>query len=520
MILINSADYVVPELQIEYGKIPPCMLPLGNKRLFQYQLETVFEFLGDNEKIYISLPADYSLNDFDRKLLEKYHVSVVPVPSEFTLGQSLLYVLNVVPGIKDCLYMLHGDTLISPVNPAVDIIGTGSTRDNYDWQLESRNDSNEVVWCGYFSFSNVQLLIQSLALARADFVDALKSYRTSHGLDLVEVQAWYDLGHLNTYFKSRAEITTQRAFNELYISNGTVKKTGTPPRKITAEASWFQNIPTKLKKFTPQLITSFHDSVSSHYELEYLPLPPLNEVYVYGLNPPFFWAGIFNSLNSFMESMQADMDVINQTTVQSDFIDLVKKKSLTRLDQYASESQISLTEIYSYNGCALNSLVEIVKHCSELTLADDCHPAIIHGDLCFSNILYDSRSSSLKMLDPRGMNLDGIATIYGDQRYDLAKLGHSVIGMYDFIMSGRYNLVESAPRDLLIEFGEDSRVHSIQQLFLKTEFIPGYVTSKILPLVILLFLSMLPLHNDRPDRQHAMLANALRLYYLLREDAL
>ena len=32
------------------------------------------------------------------------------------------------------------------------------------------------------------------------------------------------------------------------------------------------------------------------------------------------------------------------------------------------------------------------------------------------------------------------------------------------------------------------------------------------PISILLFLSMLPLHADRPDRQRAFLANALRLF--------
>jgi len=32
------------------------------------------------------------------------------------------------------------------------------------------------------------------------------------------------------------------------------------------------------------------------------------------------------------------------------------------------------------------------------------------------------------------------------------------------------------------------------------------------PIMVLLFLSMLPLHADRPQRQMAMLANAFRIY--------
>ena len=41
MIVINSGAYVIPELQAEYGKIPPCMLPLGNKRLLEHQIEAI-----------------------------------------------------------------------------------------------------------------------------------------------------------------------------------------------------------------------------------------------------------------------------------------------------------------------------------------------------------------------------------------------------------------------------------------------------------------------------------------------
>ena len=32
MILISSAAYVISEFQAELGRIPPCFLPLGNKK--------------------------------------------------------------------------------------------------------------------------------------------------------------------------------------------------------------------------------------------------------------------------------------------------------------------------------------------------------------------------------------------------------------------------------------------------------------------------------------------------------
>ena len=53
----------------------------------------------------------------------------------------------------------------------------------------------------------------------------------------------------------------------------------------------------------------------------------------------------------------------------------------------------------------------------------------------------------------------------------------------------------------------------IQQLFKNSNFLNNTIYElSVYPIMILLFLSMLPLHFDRPKRQNAMLANALRLF--------
>ena len=98
------------------------------------------------------------------------------------------------------------------------------------------------------------------------------------------------LGISILYFQSRSTITTQRAFNSLKIEHGVVWKSGTPPRKIEAEANWFQQLPAELKRFTPQLIQSGKtEQGNPFYETEYLPILPLNEIFVHGRNPVAFW---------------------------------------------------------------------------------------------------------------------------------------------------------------------------------------------------------------------------------------
>ncbi|MBD6984623.1 capsular biosynthesis protein, partial [Vibrio parahaemolyticus] len=65
---------------------------------------------------------------------------------------------------------------------------------------------------------------------------------------------------------------------------------------------------------------------------------------------------------------------------------------------------------------------------------------VMHGDLCFSNILYDFRAKKIKVIDPRGITPEGVKTIYGDLKYDLAKLSHSILGLYDYIIAGYFSV--------------------------------------------------------------------------------
>jgi hypothetical protein len=122
---------------------------------------------------------------------------------------------------------------------------------------------------------------------------------------------------------------------------------------------------------------------------------------------------------------------------------------------------------------------------------------------------------SIKVVDPRGLSEVGLPTNYGDLRYDLAKLTHSVIGLYDFIMAGAFDLEftlseEQCSFDLVIH--ADERVKSIQDVYMSHTFFANTSPRSVIPLTVLLFLSMLPLHSDDKNRQMALLANAMRLY--------
>jgi len=137
--------------------------------------------------------------------------------------------------------------------------------------------------------------------------------------------------------------------------------------------------------------------------------------------------------------------------------------------------------------------------------------AITHGDLCFSNILYSPATQSLELIDPRGATEE--AELFSDPLYDVAKLSHSILGSYDFIVAGLYELVHG--EDLVLSLQLDPAPDAaLQQRFLPMLERGGFPLELVRACEVSLFLSMLPLHMDNPKR---VVAFAIRARDILDE---
>lgn len=511
MILINSAAYVNAEFRNEFGSIPPCFLPIGNKKLLSHQVNALRKQFS--QKIIVSLPSNYALSIDESLLLQELDVEPIFVQEGISLGMALLYILNTIGYENETLRLLHGDTLLGHFPEGIDCVGLGKPQDDYIWQV---NEGSNAVWCGFFTFSSPRSFVRALAISQGDFPKAVTIYEEEKGIAYEKVNSWYDFGHINTYFQSRSIITTQRAFNSLKIENGVVWKSGTPPRKIEAEANWFKQLPAELKRFTPQLIQSGKNAQGNpFYETEYLPILPLNEIFVHGRNPVAFWEKVLGLISFYMNESRKHFPHDNKdliAKIHQDSTALYADKTYERLETYAKQKGIELDKPARYNGKDLPPLRQIAQECIDASLALPEIPSIVHGDLCFSNVMYDSRSNSVKVIDPRGLNIQQELTIYGNQSYDLAKLCHSFIGLYDFIIADAFHLEKSDKIGVKLRFNLDSRLKQVQSMFMQKSLIPELSNKAIIAPTILLFLSMIPLHFDKPHRQEAMLANALRLY--------
>ena len=73
MLLITSGAYVESELASEFGRIPPAFLPVGNRRLYTYQIK---QFRRLHEHVCLTLPDDFLPDEADALYLREHGVSV------------------------------------------------------------------------------------------------------------------------------------------------------------------------------------------------------------------------------------------------------------------------------------------------------------------------------------------------------------------------------------------------------------------------------------------------------------
>lgn len=519
MLLITSGKYIEAELASEFGNIPPCFLPIGNKRLFEHQLSS----LDTGQDIFVSIPESYSISEQDQSKLNELGVLTIRIPKDLSLENSILHCLKKMQPPEDTyLEILHGDTLIPNFKTNFkDFVSVAHTNENYNWasvkrtkdsfSFSNQQQTNDTeVLSGYFCFSSINNYIKSLTSNQANFITSLNHYSNKYvNLQPVIHNEWLDFGHIHTYFSSKAKLTTQRSFNDLLITKKTVTKSSHKSFKMQCESNWFKQVPDKLKLYTPKLISSQESS----YTIEYLYLSTLSEIFVFGELPPHSWNKIFDSCEEFLETCK---NPIADSKIKNTVNDLFHQKTIDRITEFknSNTNSIDLNCKLTLNGEELPSIHEQVSHClTQIRESKVTDLGVMHGDFCFSNILYDFRAQSITCIDPRGHLDEKISTIYGDRRYDVAKFYHSVIGDYDLIIAGRFKL-ESYQNE--ITFHIDNPRADLKKIILQRN-LANYPVSEIYPIMINLFYSMLPLHSDNKKRQTALLANAARLfkeYYL------
>ncbi|XAK34612.1 capsular biosynthesis protein [Campylobacter coli] len=511
MILIMSSAYCSADFELEFGKIPPSFLPLGNKRLYEYQVGLFREL---NEVIILTLPQSFQVSRYDFLKLKSLGVKILYIPDSLQLGEALIYAINMNSPIDESIYILYGDTYFNSISYLKNHLVVSKVKENYKWAYlfdkkvlnyntkEKDLEDCELVLSGFMNIEYPYFLIKCILDNKYSFIDGIKDYSKVYAFSIIQNNSWLDFGLITSYFHSKKSVSTQRVFNRLIIDENFITKSSNWSNKIKAEINWFRNFPQEYSIYLPR----FYCKDTESYQLEYLYHNTLLDLFVFGRLPHYIWRSIFNSLKMFLKIIHGFK---NNEKIVFDY----RAKTLER-SKHINNPNIDFAKKYSFNNYKYISVHEILNSLDKnITQKQDI--VLIHGDFCFSNIMYDFRSKSIKTFDPRGMDFNENITVYGDMCYDYAKLAHSVLGLYDFIISG-FARCEVQKDKIFLTVDISDEIIEIQEEFLAM----FKIDEKICSIVIHLFASMLSLHTDDKNRQEALFANIFRLYFYFKDKGL
>lgn len=539
-LLIPSALLVPPDMRNKFGELPTALFPLGNK--------TMIERLYDKYKdivdvLYIVVKRKQLLiNDYINS--KKLPIRVIELDELRDLGYTIQYGIEFLireePSV-DYVYVNFADSLLDEPIPidSNDFIYyvTGMSTDEWTYFREKQgkmkiildkclvggdtslgNVSN--IFVGVFGFAKPHYFLELLkqySNVHSDmdtFYQAIFTYSQEYPFTILHSQNWFDVGHSDNYSKATTSVAA-RSFNSIEIDEqrGILKKRSENKEKLVNEIRWYLRIPNKLQYLLPRVYDYSLDLTAPYVSMEYYGYHTLHESLVFGDLPLVKWQAIFQKLLFAINDMGKFTVTGERNQFEAALRDIYLQKTFDRLDMMRNEPDFHsfFEKTITINGKEYRSLNEYIKMLPQLIekLVVDTFIGqfnIIHGDLCFANILIEDTYDFIRVIDPRGKF--GTFDIYGDARYELAKLMHTLEGKYDFIIEDMFGI------DVIgntIEYHVHKQIDNITNVFLDVfrESIDNIQAVRLIEAT--LFLSMIPLHSDYKQRQFAMLATGIML---------
>ena len=532
-VVIPSAKIVPRELQ-NLGRLPAIIYPVGQGIVFDYLLEQ-YEEQADSVRIMCYEMADEVKRGLSSYRSEKMHIQRLDRLGD--LGDT------VYAGLEDT----HTSVVINFADTIVLDRFPEKCRDGFFYSEDYPSDiwtffdcedgvitsvrdkqkgadarKREKLFVGVFCLSDEGDFKECLKEAgSADngqisgFYQALTLYSRKHPMEAVRTENWFDIGHADKYYNSKLEVKA-REFNHITIdkNRGILRKSSDDREKFIGEILWYLKLPADIEYVRPRIFSYSTDYSGPYVTMEYYSYHTVHELFLYGDLSYHQWRDIFSRIRFIYDDFKRYQ--VSGGGIRPALQEVYLDKTCKRLDRLRRDSRFApfFEKKMRINGVSYVPLDIICQRLSQeiparLYDVDTFH--IIHGDLCFANIMVDSNFSFIKVIDPRGKF--GSYDIYGDQRYELAKLFHSVDGKYDFIIKDLFRIDTDKDKaridfQILDRHQEFDLYEAFLEVF-RDEI--GENKADIELIEALLFLSMIPLHGESAEHQYAMLATGIQI---------
>lgn len=528
-IILPSAK-LVPEELWNLGKLPGIIYPINQRIVFDYLYD---QYKGFDIDIICCEKAEKVQRRLDKYISDRVKIKILDSLSD--LGHTVYFALD---SVTEPVIINFADTIV--MDDISVLVGVDAFYCHEDYMSETwtyfdeengritniydkevlDSDKKKKLFIGVFSITDCEYFRKCLEeafeqkeLSMSTFYFALRRYSEKYPMRTVTTENWFDIGHQDKYYNSKLEVRA-REFNHITVdkSRGILRKSSDDKDKFIDEIKWYLKLPRDIEYVSPRIFdysTSYDDPYVS---MEYYSYHTLHELFLYGDLERQQWIDIFNRIRFVCDDFK-------RYTVKDDKIlpsleEMYLTKTIQRLDKLKKDERFRcfFEKNITVNGneyLCLDQVIRLLKKIIPSELYDVENFIIIHGDLCFSNIMADSNLSFIKLIDPRGKF--GAFDLYGDQRYEMAKLFHSVDGKYDYIIKELFDVTFDADNvSLTYRINEKKNSYDLYKVFVETfrEEI-GRDIRKIELIESLLFLSMIPLHNESFKQQLVMLCTGL-----------
>ncbi len=333
----------------------------------------------------------------------------------------------------------------------------------------------------------------------------------SEEMEEISGEMFVDLSSFDEFIRYMTNGFDARFFNVLEGDEYTVTKRSANKEKIKSEYEFYYFLPREMQHWfvQPYAYTETEDAAS--YTMERMHMTDLAIQYVHGAVSLEDFDQILQQLFYFLKNRHTKRITKEEYQEQSEKLYLSKVRQ--RFEDLKKSPYYENMEAMVKAGTDYADMEAVYEHYQELyrkihgRYRFEPLSTVSHGDLCFSNLLYQKHANILRMIDPRGAKQK--EDVWMNPWYDLAKLSHSVCGRYDFLNSGLYQI--SVGKDMKLELRIDFQNQAYIDLFRK------YLEENRFSYLIVrlyeasLFLSMLPLHLDNPQKVFGFLLNGIEI---------
>jgi len=514
------ADITICEI---FGYLPTGLIPINGKPIIFFILQ---QFI-DNNILNIYIGVDYKKEKLqkvvDTYFKDKLTIHYVLTNKEEGAGNSLHKVLQKV-STEEVIVNL-ADTYIKDLNLRQlkdEIIVSDDFIDECKWatvnilddkivkfqEKKTSNSKDNLAICGVYSFLDISIFQKfDIKTNKLEISSLLMFYLGYKGkLDFTLNDNWLDFGHIDNYYTSKKELIQSRSFNTLQYDSllGTITKRSKNIDKFKDEIKWQLELPKNIQVLSPRILDYSLDS-DLFVTMEFYSYPTLSEIWIFSeLNEKVYFS-IIDKLFKVLELFQKNKYEVSIDSYYDMY--LIKTKNRINMIENNIISNLLNYENVSINNKLLsnwNNLERNLKSKIKLLYKEEDN-CFLHGDFCLSNILYDLPNGLLRLIDPRGKWGEDK---YGDIKYDIAKLRHSICGDYDYIVNDLFSISHS--NNTITYTVYNSGNDNIKKYF-DGKLSCNYLLNDIKLIEGLLFLSMIPLHSDNKNRQLLMYAKAIEL---------